>query len=418
MQPTRRQLLPLAALGALAPGRLLAAPRGSERRFLFVHAVGGWDPCCVFAPMFDAPLVDDDDQSEPTTIGGMRLVDSPDRPAVRSFFERHGAATCVVNGVEVRSVAHTVCERLVLTGTSLPAGDDWAARLGAASTTDALMPALTLSGRSYTYALGGEVVRVGPSGQLPALLDGVLLAETNPRLAPPPGRIRELEARWLRDRAAAHAAAARPGRARELASGHLEARTRLDALEVEARALQLDPGEDLGDQLDTALAVLSAGLSRCVTVAHRGFRGLSWDTHAANHNVQSDNYDELFGALDRALLDAATLPAAGGGTLADELVVVVLSEMGRHPRINGRGGKEHWTWTSAMLAGAGVAGGQVLGGFEDTLAGSRVDLGSGLPHASGVGLLPGHLGATLLALGDVDPGESLADTPPIAAVLA
>ena len=59
-----------------------------------------------------------------------------------------------------------------------------------------------------------------------------------------------------------------------------------------------------------------------------------------------------------------------------------------------------------------------MGGFEDTLAGARVDLATGQPHPSGVGLLPGHVGATLLALGDVDPGADLADTPPIAAVLA
>ncbi len=418
MRMTRRELLPLAALGALAPRRLIAAPAQAERRFLFVHAVGGWDPGCVFAPLFDAPLIDRDPGAQPATYGGMQLVDSADRPAVRSFFERHAARTCVVNGVEARSVAHTVCERLMLTGTSQPVADDWAARLAAGSISDPLMPALTLSGRSYTHALGSEVVRVGPSGQLPALLDGTLLAETDPRLVPPGAAIQDLEAAWLADRSAGHLAAAEPGRGLLLARAHEAARGRLVALETEARALQLDPGDALEDQLDTGLAVLSAGLSRCVSVAHRGFRGLSWDTHAANHSVQSDNYDELFGALDRALQDAAVLPGSGGGSLADELVLVVLSEMGRHPRMNARGGKEHWTWTSTMLAGAGVAGGQVLGGFEDTLAGASVDLASGEPHASGVGLLPGHIGATLLALGDVDPGESLSDTPAIQAVLA
>lgn len=418
MRPSRRELLPLAALAALAPGRLLAASDRPERRFLFVHAMGGWDPCCVFAPMFDAPLVDDDPAAQPATYGDMRLVDSPDRPAVRAFFERHAGATCVINGVEVRSVAHSVCERLMLAGTSQPTADDWAARLGAASTTDPLLPVLALSGRSYSHTLGAGVVRVGPSGQLPALLDGTLLAETDPRLVPPGPAVREREAAWLAARAAAHADTAGAGRGTAVAHAHRIARDRMAALEIEAQRLQLDPGEDLDDQLDTGLAVLSAGLSRCVGVAHRGFRGLSWDTHAANHNIQSDNFDELFGALDRVLRDAAAMPAAGGGTLADQLVLVVLSEMGRHPRLNGRGGKEHWTWTSAMVAGAGVAGGRVVGGFEDTLAGARVDLATGQPHPSGVGLLPGHVGATLLALGEVDPGADLADTPPIAAVLA
>lgn len=60
---------------------------------------------------------------------------------------------------------------------------------------------------------------------------------------------------------------------------------------------------------------------------------------------------------------------------------------------------------SALLIGSGVAGGRAIGGWTDSLTGDAVDLASGESSASGVTLLPGHLGATLLALADVDPGD-------------
>jgi len=85
----------------------------------------------------------------------------------------------------------------------------------------------------------------------------------------------------------------------------------------------------------------------------------------------------------------------------------VLSEMGRHPQINDSGGRDHWTYTSAMLLGAGVRGGQVIGELDEDFQGRPVDLVTGEARDDGTGLVPGHLGATLLALGGVDPGDVL-----------
>jgi hypothetical protein len=67
-----------------------------------------------------------------------------------------------------------------------------------------------------------------------------------------------------------------------------------------------------------------------------------------------------------------------------------------------------------MRLGAGVRGGQVVGGFDDSGYGSALDFGTGEPLAAGEGLSASNCGATLLALGDVDPGE----VEPVTAVLA
>jgi hypothetical protein len=85
--------------------------------------------------------------------------------------------------------------------------------------------------------------------------------------------------------------------------------------------------------------------------------------------------------------------------------------------LNSWGGKDHWTFTSAMLLGAGVAGGQVIGGLDFDAAGRAIDMASGGLSDSGTDLLPGHLGATLMALGGHDPANLVLGYDPILAAL-
>jgi len=52
------------------------------------------------------------------------------------------------------------------------------------------------------------------------------------------------------------------------------------------------------------------------------------------------------------------------GLLAETLIVL-LSEMGRTPRVNASGGRDHWTYCySTFLAGAGIRGGTVCGASD------------------------------------------------------
>jgi len=83
----------------------------------------------------------------------------------------------------------------------------------------------------------------------------------------------------------------------------------------------------------------------------------AWDTHTNNFTILKENklpgLDQTYSAL---LQD---LDARG---LLDETLVVVMSEMGRTPRINANAGRDHWTHCYSMLfAGAGIRGGTVYG---------------------------------------------------------
>src|SRR5436309_4079923 len=83
----------------------------------------------------------------------------------------------------------------------------------------------------------------------------------------------------------------------------------------------------------------------------------AWDTHTRNFHILRDHnlpqLDATFTALLEDLRDRRLL---------DETLVVVMSEMGRTPRINGNGGRDHWTFCySTFMAGGGIRGGTVYG---------------------------------------------------------
>jgi hypothetical protein len=70
-----------------------------------------------------------------------------------------------------------------------------------------------------------------------------------------------------------------------------------------------------------------------------------------------------------------------------------------------------------MLIGAGVQGGQVVGALNQGGLGQPINLQTGEIHPDGKALLPAHIGATLLALGDVDPGDFTGNAAPIQALI-
>jgi len=86
----------------------------------------------------------------------------------------------------------------------------------------------------------------------------------------------------------------------------------------------------------------------------------SWDTHNDSfHRLQN----HLLPALDRAL--TALLDDLHGRGLLDDTLVLWAGEFGRTPRINRNAGRDHWGFCqSALLAGAGVRGGQVYGSSD------------------------------------------------------
>src|SRR5207253_8292492 len=69
--------------------------------------------------------------------------------------------------------------------------------------------------------------------------------------------------------------------------------------------------------------------------------------------------------LFRSQTYSALMEDLDGRGLLDETLVVLMGEMGRTPKINKDGGRDHWTYCySVLLAGAGVRGGSVCGASD------------------------------------------------------
>ena len=90
----------------------------------------------------------------------------------------------------------------------------------------------------------------------------------------------------------------------------------------------------------------------------------AWDTHDRNFPIYKDYNLPHLDLTYTALLE--DLEARG---LLDETLVVVMSEMGRTPKINKNGGRDHWTFCySVLFAGAGIKGGTVFGASDGQAA--------------------------------------------------
>jgi uncharacterized protein (DUF1501 family) len=135
-------------------------------------------------------------------------------------------------------------------------------------------------------------------------------------------------------------------------------------------------------------------------------------------NQQSPLWETLFSGVGQLLQALAATPGTSEATLADETVVVVLSEMGRTPQLNAFNGKDHWPYTSAMVIGPNLVGDRVIGGFDRTFYGKPIDTVSGDLYEGGSTLSAESLGATLLAMADVDPLAYVDGVDPILGMLA
>lgn len=107
---------------------------------------------------------------------------------------------------------------------------------------------------------------------------------------------------------------------------------------------------ELGRHMLVGRRMLEAGIT-FVKVNSYG-----WDTHGDNFN----GHASLMPKFDQAF--AAMIEDLDARSMLDNVLVVVLSEFGRTPRINGHLGRDHWpqAW-SGVMAGCGLKHGVVVG---------------------------------------------------------
>ncbi len=86
-----------------------------------------------------------------------------------------------------------------------------------------------------------------------------------------------------------------------------------------------------------------------------------WDMHADENNAPvSEGMRYMGGPLDHAV--SAFLEDVDARGLSEQILLIICGEMGRTPRINKNGGRDHWGGLGPLLlAGGGLKMGQVIG---------------------------------------------------------
>jgi uncharacterized protein (DUF1501 family) len=106
-------------------------------------------------------------------------------------------------------------------------------------------------------------------------------------------------------------------------------------------------------------------LARRLCEAGCGFVTISpdfvWDFHADKNNVGvKDGMDFVGKPFDHAV--SAFIEDLEARGLSDRILLVCTGEMGRTPKVNNRGGRDHWgKLTPLMLYGGGLTHGQLIG---------------------------------------------------------
>jgi hypothetical protein len=126
-----------------------------------------------------------------------------------------------------------------------------------------------------------------------------------------------------------------------------------------------------------------------------------WDTHDGLVLQLRDGYSGakvgvgLVPTFDQAF--SALIADLHERRLLDETLVIAMGEFGRTPKLNNRAGRDHWPRVfSAVLAGGGVRGGQVIGS-SDRVGESPADRP----------ITPADLARTIYTLLGIDPDREL-----------
>lgn len=129
----------------------------------------------------------------------------------------------------------------------------------------------------------------------------------------------------------------------------------------------------LGNHFRLAYQAIRGNWAKCVNVASRL---LSFDSHSDNVRFQKELQPSTFADL-ATFVDLLKSTKNDFGSLYDQTTIAVFSEIGRFPRLNEQGGKDHWPENSWILLGNGIKKGLTVGGIDGVGKGVTVDFRTG-----------------------------------------
>lgn len=379
----RRMMLKLAA-GALVAARtpLAAAapsPTPGPRYFVFIFLSGGIDAIRTFDPKSRSevePWVDLPYASKDIVTSG-NVTLAPDAAALAPLASR----LAVVRGIEVSTAAH---------GPGAEHFDRMRTR-GVAQ-----MPTIyELLGKTRdTQAVGALLSRALFGHAHGSMTDTWFeaLEKTSPAE-------RELMARSLHERAR-ELRTSEPAAAEniEQAGAFVERLGNMPTFDQSPWSKQRNAA-NIGRRFERLLWLLESDIPRCFAFDVGGATQ-PWDSHNFNEMRQSKHSGDFFPMLQRFLLELDNR-SNRFGKLSDTTAVIVGSELGRFPRLNGYAGKDHFPEIPMLFYGRHFKTNAAYGHTDRRMGAQRVSFKTGQPSSSGQPITLDDVGTTLLHLSGV-----------------
>ena len=381
----RRNFFKMAGTTLMLPKIASASSISDNPRLLIIYNQGGWDVSMLFDPKFHSNQIQTASDGESKTIGGLTFVDSPERPNVRNFMNQYANMTAIINGLGIGSISHRKCERLLFTGSRLDAAPDFGSII-AHHHSDVPLPYSILSGPRMTGDLGLNVSRVDQT-----FID---LLQQNTQID--------------YTRVYAHIQQYQNAQSQNIedVSRHQEYWQALERRNFLKNQIDIFPttiSSDPIDQMRLSVKLLANDISRVSMVEIPPPPFHQWDSHSGNDALQSGCFEYLFQNLNHLCEQLHQTLDNQGNPLMDSTTIMVMSEMGRTPVYNMNEGKDHWPFTSMLLFGNRIRGGQVFGATDDKITPKKINFQDGQASNNGQLLQSENLLAGLLSSFDIDP---------------
>lgn len=397
----RRQLLQaglgLSALGVGGLSTFSSANNASQkRRLLTIYNKGGWDTAMLFDPHLDSNFIEVPQNTTEERFGNIRIASSPEREPVSEFFQQHSDKIAIVNGVTVGSISHDKCEQMFFTGSRKTDAPDYASIIASQQSTESPLPYVILSGPRITGNLGSMVTNVD------SVFSEIIQSSNAPNQVP-----HEQIADFLFSQS-------RDSDDRLIQEYHSSLERRLE-LNNWLDLFNISGDMTADEQFALTARLFAEDITQSALIKIETLPFHYWDTHNGNDPIQSGCYNYLFERLSHLLEILSSTSDSSGASLLETTTVLVISEMGRMPIYNILQGKDHWPYTSMMLLGAGIQGGEVFGRTDDTLVSTEISMETGEASGNGTILTAENMIAGLLESFGIDPVEALGDVDPFRA---
>ena len=315
----------------------------------------------------------------------------------RALFDRYGADTLVINGVDSQTNSHETGKLFNWTGANNEGQPSLSALFAAAQAPDQPLAYSVFGGLSRTAGIIGY-------NRFDDL--SVLRGLTQPAIEPWSGEPKRWRSEIERAQRAVDQESLRlmdgVRSVREAESLQKFTRARESREQLEALAAIIPSEEEivqredfdaggmmfsssLKQQMQSALLVFQSGLGVAADLSLGGF-----DSHEENEPIQEALLSHLYDALNFFWDTAESLG------LADRVLLVIGSDFGRTNFINEGNGKDHWPIGSYMIMEQGASwGDRVVGKTDELHFAQAIDAETLQESGNGVIMTPNHIHAAL-----------------------